>query len=622
MASTSKRSRKAPVWTYMEKTGPDITVCLICKDSLKYCGNTSNMTKHIRTRHPIEFAQMQEDTTPVAASHMSDPESERLPGTSTATLQPTLMQTIDRTQSYRNDSIKKNQLDLLLVKMVAKDLQPLSITEDKGFKDFVQGLNPRYKLPSRRELTRTLLPNMYEQEVARISKELENVEDIALTTDIWTSRQTQGFITVTAHFISSDYNVKSAVLETARMTKNHTAENIAEDLTSICNKWNILSKICCVITDNAANMTSAIKSHMKLRNIPCFAHTLNLVVQDSLKNTKDLQIVKDKVKQIVTFFHHSVKATDKLSQLQVQHNVPVKKLIQDVETRWNSTYHMLERFVQQSNLVTTTLCLLGKNHLCISNDELSLIKKVIPLLEYFDEATKELSAEKFTSLSKVIPIVRGLQDSLQMIDDDMDGLTLRNIPLSEELKKQMSRRFATVEGIFLVGAATILDPRFKKLPFADASNIKAIEERLKNILRSKYTNYASESSTAPSVPSLPGPESTIKSGKKSLWNSFDAKAEKTSQIVSNPSAEAIMELRRYFEEPRVMRSEDPLSWWKKKAPLFPNLSKIAKGILCVPATSVPSERLFSKAGELISQRRSTLKEKNVNMILFLNKNLK
>ena len=53
-----------------------------------------------------------------------------------------------------------------------------------------------------------------------------------------------------------------------------------------------------------------------------------------------------------------------------------------------------------------------------------------------------------------------------------------------------------------------------------------------------------------------------------------------------------------------------------------NLSqKIAKKYLCIPGTSVPAERVFSKAGELVSMRRSRLKPKNVNMFLFLNKNI-
>jgi len=38
-------------------------------------------------------------------------------------------------------------------------------------------------------------------------------------------------------------------------------------------------------------------------------------------------------------------------------------------------------------------------------------------------------------------------------------------------------------------------------------------------------------------------------------------------------------------------------------------------------TSVLSERLFSKAGEVVAATRSNIKPKNVDMILFLNKKL-
>ena len=50
--------------------------------------------------------------------------------------------------------------------------------------------------------------------------------------------------------------------------------------------------------------------------------------------------------------------------------------------------------------------------------------------------------------------------------------------------------------------------------------------------------------------------------------------------------------------------------------------KSQKRYLCVPATSTPSERCFSTAGELVSQRRSNLSDQNIKMILFLNKNLR
>lgn len=242
----SKRARKAPVWTYMEQISPDTTVCLVCKDKLKYNGNTSSMTKHLRTKHPLEYAEMREESVPAAAGI---PDGQRQ---AEGTLQPTLLQTIQRTESYKNGSPKKKELDRLLMSMIVQDLRPLSIVEDKGFKEFVHGLNPRYELPSRRVLTRTHLPALYEEEVQKVRVELEKAKDTLLTIDIWTSRQTKAFITVTAHFISPEYQCRSFVLDTIRMTVSHTAQNIADEVTNVCRKWEILGKIYCVVTDNAA----------------------------------------------------------------------------------------------------------------------------------------------------------------------------------------------------------------------------------------------------------------------------------------------------------------------------------------------------------------------------------
>ena len=55
--------------------------------------------------------------------------------------------------------------------------------------------------------------------------------------------------------------------------------------------------------------------------------------------------------------------------------------------------------------------------------------------------------------------------------------------------------------------------------------------------------------------------------------------------------------------------------------MYRYLAKLIKRILTITATSVPSEQLFSSAGDLISEKRSCLKPKNVNMLLFLHENL-
>lgn len=79
------------------------------------------------------------------------------------------------------------------------------------------------------------------------------------------------------------------------MTKAHISKNIVEELTLVCNKWNIKGKICSIVTSNAANISAAVNK-MNIHQVPCPAHILNLVVQDAIKNIADVQRVKVKGK--------------------------------------------------------------------------------------------------------------------------------------------------------------------------------------------------------------------------------------------------------------------------------------------------------------------------------------
>ncbi|KAL7632170.1 UNVERIFIED_CONTAM: hypothetical protein RMT77_010628 [Armadillidium vulgare] len=78
---------------------------------------------------------------------------------------------------------------------------------------------------------------------------------------------------------------------------------------------------------------------------------------------------------------------------------------------------------------------------------------------------------------------------------------------------------------------------------------------------------------------------------------------------------------KYKEKTEMDLHSNPLEFWKKHTNLFPILSDVAKTFLAIPATSVESERMFSKAGDLISDRRTRLSSKNVEKIIFVNRNL-
>lgn len=64
-------------------------------------------------------------------------------------------------------------------------------------------------------------------------------------------------------------------------------------------------------------------------------------------------------------------------------------------------------------------------------------------------------------------------------------------------------------------------------------------------------------------------------------------------------------------------SDDPLLIWKDMCKVYPILSKMAIKYLVPVATSVPSERLFSKAGLTLSKQRNRLTSNHLNQLLFL-----
>jgi len=55
-------------------------------------------------------------------------------------------------------------------------------------------------------------------------------------------------------------------------------------------------------------------------------------------------------------------------------------------------------------------------------------------------------------------------------------------------------------------------------------------------------------------------------------------------------------LARYKDEDPLPETESPLNWWKLNSHRFPVFASFVKTVLCVPATSVPCERLFSSSG--------------------------
>ena len=73
---------------------------------------------------------------------------------------------------------------------------------------------------------------------------------------------------------------------------------------------------------------------------------------------------------------------------------------------------------------------------------------------------------------------------------------------------------------------------------------------------------------------------------------------------------------KYIALEKLIEDQHPLQWWNDNQKRLPLLAKYARKYLCIPATSIPSERAFSLGGYIVNQRRTCLLPKNVNILVF------
>lgn len=88
-------------------------------------------------------------------------------------------------------------------------------------------------------------------------------------------------------------------------------------------------------------------------------------------------------------------------------------------------------------------------------------------------------------------------------------------------------------------------------------------------------------------------------------------------IVLSPQQKATNEIEKYKAEELVDPDDDPLKWWKENRKKYPLLSRVCKKYLAIPDTSSPSERLFSRAGNITTPLRNCLKPDKVDILIFL-----
>lgn len=161
-------------------------------------------------------------------------------------------------------------------------------------------------------------------------------------------------------------------------------------------------------------------------------------------------------RNIVSYFHQSSKATLKLNQLCCGQTK--SRLVQEISTRWNSTFLMIQSLVELRGPLTDSLKAMDRQDLLLDDEEWEILSGAIKILEPFHRVTADLSSQFYPSLSKVIPSIRILHLNLSQIGDSEFHQTLKD--LLRGLRTNMKDRFdllLSTSTAHLV--STFLDPR-------------------------------------------------------------------------------------------------------------------------------------------------------------------
>lgn len=317
--------------------------------------------------------------------------------------------------------------------------------------------------------------------------------------------------------------------------------------------------------------------------------------------------------------------------------LPDKQHVNDVVTRWGSKHKMLDR-VKELLPATNQIFLNDRKYrdLCVNWQDACAIDSILHVLKGFETLTDLLSADKEVTISSFISLMRHIH-ALTTIDANDDEISTG---IKEVIREYIAKKLATHDGandeelLMFLRVAEVLDPRYLSvstsleleaaqqwLNWPTFDKVKsAIIQNYKDIIEGRMDATEKDEMTNSATAVKPTPPK-----RRSLVGLL--LSSQTHELTSGDVPEPIpthqdllrVELDFYI---RLSADEtvDILQWWRGHASELPLLSKLARYVFTACATSVPSERLFSLSGNIVSKKRNALKPHVVNQLVFLSFN--
>ena len=143
---------------------------------------------------------------------------------------------------------------------------------------------------------------MHQKVSKKVRVSLLNIDNLSITTDIWSSVAQDSYISLTCHSSTKGCQYQHMCLHAAPFNEQHTGEHI---VTMLINCWNLSEKLQVVVRDNGSNFVAGLRDY-GIPNISCQAYTLQLVVKDGCLAQPTVKLLNAKVCKLVTHCYNVV----------------------------------------------------------------------------------------------------------------------------------------------------------------------------------------------------------------------------------------------------------------------------------------------------------------------------
>ena len=172
------------------KLDKSVAVCALCGKESVYRGSPGNFQTHLKLVHKQEY-EIEEN-----------PRSSQLKMTDFST-------STSSCSKYKAVHQKQTNFRSELAKWIVKDLRPLSIVEDVGFKKLITIADPKLSIPVRNIIAADI-DKLYD---VKKEETIEKFKQVAyFTTDAGTSVSGKSFINVNVHWINDNFQGRKKIL--------------------------------------------------------------------------------------------------------------------------------------------------------------------------------------------------------------------------------------------------------------------------------------------------------------------------------------------------------------------------------------------------------------------------